>query len=288
MISKKIGDFLLRRNHYNNRVLVDGDIIVYRSGFASEHNIHRVYTKRTDELAAEFRYVQGVNEFLKQCEEECYVETERVHDSIKNTLHTVKQTLENIRLSAMANQCDVYMSGKNNFREQVAVTVPYKGTRPDSKPKWFYEIREYMIRSWGAKVVDTIEADDVLGIEAQKDPDRTIIASLDKDLDTVPGWHFNWVHGKFYYINREDAYRNLMKQMITGDTIDNIMGIYGKGEKYANKLLDPVIHPGRMEELVYHEYCQHFNNPEDRFRENKQLLQILTEEPEDYGSYFQT
>src|SRR5690606_41714779 len=65
------------------------------------------------------------------------------------------------------------------------------------KPYWYDEIRDYLIRRWGAEVVDGQEADDAIGIAAwnsyKECPEYSIIASIDKDLRMIPGYHYNWV-----------------------------------------------------------------------------------------------
>src|SRR5690606_40069763 len=58
-----------------------------------------------------------------------------------------------------------------------------------------------------------------------------------KDLDQIPGRHFNWVTGEDYDVGERAAEFYLMKQMLTGDVADNIPGIPGMGEKKAFALL---------------------------------------------------
>jgi len=74
-----------------------------------------------------------------------------------------------------------------------------------------------------------------LGIEQTS---NTIIASIDKDLDMVPGKHFNFVKNKHYEISNAEGRHKFWCQMLTGDKTDNIPGIHGIGPKTAEKILN--------------------------------------------------
>ena len=88
----------------------------------------------------------------------------------------------------------MHLTGKNNFRYQIATTVPYKGNRVDKpKPKHLAFLRNYLVKEWGASISEGEEADDTIAIEATKLGDNCVIVSLDKDLDQIVGWHYNFV-----------------------------------------------------------------------------------------------
>ena len=62
---------------------------------------------------------------------------------------------------------ELFLTGKQNFRFDVAVTAPYKGNRKDvKKPKHLPLLREYLQTAWGASVSDGQEADDDIAIRA--------------------------------------------------------------------------------------------------------------------------
>ena len=90
--------------------------------------------------------------------------------------------------------CDDFKAlttGSGNFRYEVAKTVPYKGNRKDMKrPKHLEELKKH-IKRLGAVEVEGIEADDAVAIELFKDPEKYIIVHVDKDLDQLPGVHYN-------------------------------------------------------------------------------------------------
>ncbi len=66
-----------------------------------------------------------------------------------------------------------------------------------------------------------------------------IIATIDKDLNQVPGRHYDWNKGIRYTVSRELGLWYFLRQMLLGDATDNIPGVPGLGEKKADALLDP-------------------------------------------------
>lgn len=133
---------------------------------------------------------------------------------------------------------ELHLTGKLNFRTEVATTAPYKGNRTADKPVHYHLLRNYLQTSWGASVSDGIEADDVLAIRATELGDDSIIVTLDKDLDQVVGWHYNFVKKIKYYIEKDEGLLNFYKQFLVGDKVDNIIGAKGIGPKKAEKLLE--------------------------------------------------
>jgi len=137
----------------------------------------------------------------------------------------------------------VFIKGKDNFRYEV--DAAYKGNRKDTiEPEIkdriddLYEYcKDFSIQSDGG------EADDYCGIAAElalQDNKRYIVCHIDKDLDCIPGWHYNFRKDTLYYVEPEDGYRFLMMQILTGDATDNIQGLRGVGPKTAEKLINGV------------------------------------------------
>lgn len=130
-----------------------------------------------------------------------------------------------------------FLSGKGNFRYKVATIQPYKGNRIKlEKPFHYDNIRQVLVDVYDCKLSSGQEADDDLG-EAQGED--TCICSIDKDLDCVPGDHYDFVNEKFYKVNEIEANRSFFKQMIIGDSTDNILGLYGVGKSsaYVKKIM---------------------------------------------------
>lgn len=169
--------------------------------------------------------------------------------------------------------------GPDNFRVQVATIKPYKGNRVDKeKPKYYDRIRGFLSDLPNVHMVHWMEADDALGINQTED---TVICSLDKDLDMVPGWHYRWGKGnvkeiELWYQDELNGYRCFFKQMLTGDSVDNIHGLYGVGPKSAYvRHVDEASSVEEMSDLVYGLYQKWYGRyATDFFNENAKLLWI--------------
>ena len=133
---------------------------------------------------------------------------------------------------------ELFLTGKVNYRNDIAVTAPYKGNRKDvKKPIHLPLLREYLQTAWAASVSDGQEADDDIAIRATELGDDCIIVSIDKDFMQVPGWHYNFVKKEKKYVTPEEGLRFFYKQILTGDNADNIKGIHRVGDVKATKML---------------------------------------------------
>lgn len=196
-------------------------------------------------------------------------------DPAEFALARLSEFLDNLYINLPVDEVEGYFTGKGNFRNEIAVTAPYKGTRKADKPYHFGLLREYMQKSWGFIEVQGMEADDKLGIEAYKHkPEETIIVSLDKDLDMIRGNHYNFVREEQYVITEEQAIRNFYLQMLTGDKVDNIIGLAGIGPVKSKKMLADC----KTEKEMYDVVLAAYDNNLDRVVENGRLLWILREE----------
>ena len=128
----------------------------------------------------------------------------------------------------------MFLTGKNNFRKRI--NPQYKANRKDTIPPiYLQQCRDFLIQEWNAEVSEGCEADDELGI-AQGE--STILCTLDKDLDMIPGLHYNWMHNNIYEVSELEGLQFFYKQLLIGDRSDNIFGVDGIGKVKAAKLID--------------------------------------------------
>ena len=113
---------------------------------------------------------------------------------------------------------------------------------------------------------DNEEADDLIAIAMTENPD-SIILSTDKDFDQLPGRHYNPTKQELYTVSEEDATRFLYEQILTGDRVDNIIGLKGVGPVKAKKAL-----AGLDTELEMFNKCVEMYEDEARVIENARLL----------------
>ncbi len=220
----------------------------------------------------------------------------------------IYQTLDTMITKAFkstgAVELRVVLSGKGNFRNDIATLQPYKGNREDSvKPPHFKTVEDYLKEKYPTIIIHDREADDYLGDVLRYFPDHAICGSRDKDLRTVPGWHYSWACGDkqpekpLYRITNYQAWHFFFYQCLIGDNTDNIIGCgikkevkWGKNEDGtprmmmrrkgvgsvgALKILDNAKDTAELYQRVYSEYENVFEEKADEaFIENARLLYI--------------
>ena len=153
--------------------------------------------------------------------------------------------LERILQDCETTAYEVWLTGENNFRQEIY--PEYKANRIGAyRPKWERAVKEYITLDWKANWSSGCEADDMCGVRLMDLKDNGILAHIDKDLNMIPGWHYNWElvrkgntirHADKYFVTPEEADRFFWTQLVTGDPTDNIKGIPGMGPKKTEKLL---------------------------------------------------
>ena len=164
--------------------------------------------------------------------------TDNEHEN--TAIETMAVFLEDLLMFDLVDceEHELFLTGKVNYRHDIAVTAPYKGNRKDvKKPTHLPLLREYLQTAWGASVSDGQEADDDIAIRATELGDDAIIVSIDKDFMQVPTWHYNFVKREKKYVTPEEGLRFFYKQILTGDNADNIKGLHRVGDVRATKML---------------------------------------------------
>lgn len=181
--------------------------------------------------------------------------------------------VEKILADTKATSFACYLTASNDLSSFRSKTYPeYKQNRKSAKPIHYQALRQFLVDQWGATVCETIEADDALGIEQSNRKEDTIIVSIDKDLDMIEGFHYNFVKENQYFVYEEDAIRFFYKQLLMGDTADNVKGIEGIGPKKADKILDGAT----TEEELFSRVREAYSHDEE-MAQNGACLWILRE-----------
>lgn len=244
------------------RPLIDGDVLVYEIGFACEYGKEEIPT---------FEYVKEV-----------------LDGRIEEICEAVQATLPP----------KIFLTGKGNFREDIAKKKGYKENRKDSKKPFHYaNIIAYLVGHYRAEIVEGMEADDAMAIAQMSQMERfrgdyryiggieggckqTVICSRDKDLRMVPGWHYSWECGKqgeigpifvaelgeFWPKGLEGKNKKLLgtglrffyAQMLMGDSVDNIPGCPGVGPVAAYDLLKDAQTAEELEAIVWDTYIEKY------------------------------
>lgn len=223
------------------KALIDGDVFAYRAAFSTEGESKRNARVKVDEiLQMSIEYVCGWP----------WGETDY----------------------------QIYLTGSGyQFRHDIAKSHVYKGNRSKrEKPEHLQYIRDYMISDWQTVVSVEQEADDCLAIHATElDHDCTIV-SVDKDMLQVPCWHYNPVKGVMKKVTPSEGIKFFYTQILTGDSADNIHGIYNIGPKRAEKILKGV----KSERSLWNKVVKEYNGDIDRAVENARLLWLRRYEGE--------
>jgi hypothetical protein len=215
--------------------LIDSDIVVYRIAFAAQEENERVVLSRAGEF------------------------------------------MEDLVMKPWVSDYKGFLTGSNNYRKEIAVTAPYKGNRVQERPVHYQLVRDYLTSAWGCEVIDGQEADDAIGIAAYSygdDDEAYIIMTIDKDLDMIRGWHYNFTKDIKYFVQEDDTMRTFYTQVLTGDRVDNIPGLKGIGPKKAEKILKDC----SSEKDMYAAVLKAYDNNEEYLWEQAKLLWIRRKE----------
>ena len=156
-------------------------------------------------------------------------------DVIMVPLNSVRRTkYQNEKLKKIENaffsstDTILFFSDSVNFRKSILPVL--QRTQEQKETLWIPKSNRSLKDEYEVIRMDTLEADDAMGIYATLYPDNTIV-SPDKDMRQIPG--------KLYDLNEvtvvtpEEGYRWHMVQTLAGDQTDGYGGVPGIGVKRA-------------------------------------------------------
>lgn len=275
--------------------LIDSDVLLYEVGSCGQYidDDGELVVRDFDFVAKLLdESIQGICEAVMSSQDPVLYITAR-EDFIEKL---------NRRNRFMGEEPIVY---KPNFRESVAVTKPYKGTRIADKPVHFFSLFMHMYDNYNLKLANGIEADDLMSIDQTNDIENTVICTRDKDLRITKGWHYGWACGKqpefelqwvddLGWIKYNEAKKKIegvglkffYSQMITGDTVDNIPGVKRAGPVKAYELLKDAETVDECKAIVIDLYKKKYpENAREYFTEQAQLLWMLRDEDVKVGGW---
>ena len=164
-----------------------------------------------------------------------------------------KMLIERIQSDCNAKHYILYLTGKDNFRNEVAMLQQYKGNRYNAdgsrktpQPALLPAARNCLVQQWGAELQATQEADDALCIaqvafnaafQSGQSQVRSIISTIDKDLRIQPGLHHDIGNSSLTEVTKFGEIRLVngkckgsglsffYAQLLMGDGTDNIPGL---------------------------------------------------------------
>lgn len=293
------------------RILIDGDPIAYRSGFASQKTVYQL--ERGDDIQ---KYGEGITfSTLTKSTYNIYqegdvlqqvIEPEPVANALLATKHFVEAMYGEVRNLTTDPHIELYLTHEKavNHRMAIAKTAPYKAGRvkptrwtftdgqwvPDPntsaqfRPVHYKAIREYLDTYYSPIWVIEGEADDAVAeaaYNAEMEGLDYLVVHVDKDLNQIVGKHYNPVRKESYSVTGVQALRFFYKQMLTGDSVDNILGVkqigktVGFGEAMAARFIDYLTTEEEMYDVIIKHYNEQYGSRgEEVATETGQLLYL--------------
>ena len=249
-------------------LLIDGDVLVYRYGFAAEHMWYDLWWNHDVELVTDEETGEETTavkasakspfksfENAKDCK--AWLDAEKKAgrptdelvriprlnvEPLDHSLFLVKQFYQRLRETLPDSTARTFFSCPTPDNWRIEWYPEYKGHRSGRKPMWYDDIRTYMLRNHSVEIRENDEADDAIAEWAgiyHRDNEPFIIVTNDKDMRQIPGLHLDpfkedW---EVVEVDEYEADYNVALQCIMGDASDNIKGIPKMGEVAANKAL---------------------------------------------------
>lgn len=201
--------------------------------------------------------------------------------TLEDCLNLCNIFIDNINRSVKADYyCGFRTIGKC-FR--YGINSDYKAKRKYPHVDYLKEVQEHLSTHHSFYGQEGYEADDlVMSFKAQNSHFNVIIISPDKDILGAVDYAYNPRKNEFVVNKQEDIDYNFWKSMITGDNVDGIKGIPGKGEAFVKKLFPQEGYYLKSLNKNYHseilnEYINHFKEYEGikEFTKNYLSLKIL-------------
>ena len=190
-------------------------------------------------------------------------------------LRVFHNELNKVTKAMMDDDFILYFSSTENFRKKIY--PDYKGHRMKRKPLGYKRLVNYCRENYNFKLIEGLEADDTIGIEATRHADPSnIIVSPDKDMRQIPSVLWN-LTDDVTEITEEEGDRWHLVQSLSGDPTDGYSGCPGIGVKRATELLD-------KNENKWEAVCKAFRDrglSDDDALLNARLAKILRQEDYD-------
>ena len=264
--------------------LIDGDNLIYSVGFSVQHTFYELWNN--GELYMTFDYSKQLWDFIPGCSQE-FLDSSEVRERVEvepvsHAFHSLDEMISSIMRKVNGVEYIIYYGGTDNFREQIATIQKYKGNRdPNSKPIYYEDLKVRLKSRYGAIQAQGQEADDELGIKFTELRSRgldCILCTKDKDLNMIPGLHFNMNNETIFDVSEDEAIKFFYTQLLTGDTVDNIKGCKGIGPKTAEKILKDLTTEREMYEATLEQYHKSYKDKaEEAILETGRLLWIRRE-----------
>jgi hypothetical protein len=240
--------------------LVDGDGFAYRFAAAAEKKTYLVQTGHSQvEEHSSYR------EAVKAASDGGVIWSRVVKEDMKNVAQSLNSCLSRVTSRTGAGVLHICLAGPEaTFRSHTARLRTYKGNRHNEPPALLRELRAYLSSTWGAVLAKSEEVDDILSYMSRELGPDAVVVGYDKDLDQIPGAHYDWVNDKRYNVTDAEARLRLWVQALHGDVVDNIGGCWGIGPSKAQRLVADAIAEGADDGALWRVIVEEYEKSQER------------------------
>jgi 5'-3' exonuclease len=208
--------------------LIDGDILVYRVGFATEKS----------------RFSEAQREVANWMEK------------IMEKFDTIQYHLY---LSDSEDNFRKKIDSSYKANRKVAKPKFYEKIINDMIDNWNAEI------AWGQEADDAMGIKQRFILDHRSENmnmKQSVICTVDKDLDQIDGKHYNFIRDQIYNVTPEEGLRFFYYQLLVGDTVDNIIGLKGIGAVKAALILKGCTPEPELFITAYRAYKEFYKDSE--------------------------
>lgn len=176
-------------------ILIDGDVLAYRAAAIAEKREVEVLHKSSGKTKM-FKTRTEFKEFLKGKEKE-YIPEEWEFRDIQTpedpaiAYSVMTRQIERFKSELFADACEVFISGKNNFRDSLKLPKKYKGNRDEMiRPVHLRNCKKFLVDNYDAWISNGFESDDYLVIRGYHYLNlgwNPIMITVDKDANAYSG-----------------------------------------------------------------------------------------------------
>lgn len=263
-------------------VLIDGDIIVFRTACACEERSINVLHKKSERSKifknrTEFKSYLTAKDFEYIADDYEITDQQELNENL-NYKFLLDAQLKSIQENLWADETLIFIAGKGNFRDSLPLPKRYKGQRDNlMKPLLRDECKSYLVRKHKAELVHNEEVDDRViwkGYELLEKGYDVVIVTSDKDANAYSGLKlYNYTQdnpeiveiprlGSLWLNDKGDvkglglkwyALQHLIADSTDGMNVKDLTGVTF-GVKSAYKLIKDLITPTEVIETIISKY----------------------------------
>lgn len=178
-------------------LITDGDVLAFRCASAVETRSIRVTHKITGKKSSHAHRTAFKEHIKGNFElEEFELEDVQTCEDVSHAFKAINTCMDAWMKSCNADSYEVYISGSDNFRDSLPLPTKYKSNRSGTlKPLLLKQCRDYLVRKYGAIVINGSEVDDMLAqrcYEGIKQGIKTVAVTNDGDQNGCQGFYYNW------------------------------------------------------------------------------------------------